>query len=238
MARLEPPNSLHTAPPGADLESTPSLNDIGPSDYGRGPDLPDRHGGGDFGGWNPMGWSSPSSAATAGIYVALASVAMLFASLTLTFVLRPSLTRNLAHIPLPRVLYLNTILLVLSSATLELAHARLASVRRCAFQMWATITLGLGLMFVCGQLLAWHDLAESGAYLAGNPSGAFVYLVTGAHGLHLVGGLIALAYLVVKAREICWGIRRRTVVDVTRIYWHFMDGLWLYLFGLLIWLRT
>jgi cytochrome c oxidase subunit 3 len=185
-----------------------------------------------------MGWSSPSSAATAGIYVALASVTMLFASLTLTFVLRPSLTRDLAHIPLPRVLYLNTILLALSSGTLELARASLNQGRRRSFETWTTTTLALGVAFVCGQLLAWRELAAAGAYLSRNPSSAFIYLITGAHGVHLIGGLVALGYLVFKAREICWGIRRRTIVDVTRIYWHFMDGLWLYLFSLLIWLRA
>jgi cytochrome c oxidase subunit III len=126
----------------------------------------------------------------------------------------------------------------LSSGTIELARAGLKRDQRRAFQGWAAVTLALGVAFVCGQLLAWRELAAAGAYLTGNPSSAFIYLITGAHGLHLIGGLIAMAYLVGKAREICWGIRRRTVVDVTRIYWHFMDGLWLYLFGLLIWLRT
>ena len=200
--------------------------------------MPGFHDGGDFGGWNPMGWKSPSSAATAGIYVALASIAMLFLSLTLTFVLRPSLTRNLAHIPLPQVLYLNTILLALSSGTLELARGGVTSGRRRAFQGWAAITLGLGVAFVLGQVSAWRALSAAGVYIEGNPSSAFFYLITGAHGLHLLGGLIAMVYLVANAREICWGLRRRTVVDATRIYWHFMDGLWLYLFVLLIWLRA
>ena len=185
-----------------------------------------------------MGWSSPSSAATAGIYVALASVTMLFASLTLTFVLRPGLTRNLAHIPLPPILYLNTVLLILSSGTLELARTGLSSDRRRALRGWAVMTLILGVAFVCGQLWAWRELAAAGVYIAGNPSSAFFYLITGVHGLHLLGGLVAVAYVVLRAREIHWGLKRRTVVDVTRIYWHFMAGLWLSLFGLLLWLRT
>ena len=239
MARLERPDTLHTVlPRDADSESTPSSTDIEPSDYGRGPDLPHHHGGGDFGGWNPMGWSSPPSAATAGIYVALASVFMLFASLTLTFVLRPSLIRNLTHIRLPSILYLNTIWLVLSSATMELANAGLSSARRRAFQGWTIITLGLGVAFVVGQLAAWRQLAAAGVYLTGNPSSAFFYLITGAHSLHLVGGLIAVAYLTLRAREIHWGLRRRTVVEVTRIYWHFMDGLWVCLLALLLWLHA
>jgi cytochrome c oxidase subunit III len=235
MAR--PRSDSSVAALAVDSKSSPSPAAIEPSNYGHGP-APPLHGGGDFGGWNPMGWSSPPSAAMAGIYVAFASVAMLFASLTLTFVLRPSLTRNLSHIALPRVLYVNTILLLLSSATIELAHAGLASGRRRVFQGWTMLTLGLGVAFVAGQLQAWRELAAAGVYIAGNPSSAFLYLITGAHALHLLGGLIAMAYVVLKAREIHWGLRRRTVVDVTRIYWHFMDGLWLALLAVLLWVHT
>jgi cytochrome c oxidase subunit III len=135
-------------------------------------------------------------------------------------------------------LYLNTVFLALSSMTLELARAGLSAGGRRAFQGWSTVTLALGVSFVCGQLWTWRELEAAGVYLAGNPSSAFFYLITGAHGLHLLGGLFALGYVVSKSRAIHWGLKRRTVFDVTRIYWHFMDGLWLYLFALLIWLRT
>jgi len=208
------------------------------SDSGHGPKTPSSHGGGDdFGNWNPMGWTTPAAASRAGIYVGLASVSMLFASLTGFFLLHRSLARNWVRTPLPPVLYLNTLLLMSSSLTLERARAALGSYRSKVFRGWLWITLGLGVAFIAGQVSAWRQLAGEGVYLAGNPSGAFFYFVTGAHGLHVAGGLMALGYLVLKAREIEWGLRRRTAVDVTRIYWHFMDGLWIYLFALLLWLR-
>jgi cytochrome c oxidase subunit 3 len=92
----------------------------------------------------------------------------------------------------------------------------------------------LGLLFVGSQLTAWRELAWRGVYLATNPSSSFFYLLTAAHGVHLLGGIIALLYLVVRAGRISLRPRQATALDVTAIYWHFMDGLWLYILLLLI----
>lgn len=130
-----------------------------------------------------------------------------------------------------------TVALALSSGTLELARFALSADRARAFRAWLYVTFGLGLAFIGGQWMAWRQLASEGVYLTGNPSSAFFYLVTAAHAVHLTGGLAALLYLVVKARQIRWGLKRRSIVDVTSLYWHFMDGLWIYLFVLLLVLR-
>jgi cytochrome c oxidase subunit III len=219
--------------------SVTSPTDSESSHSGGGPTSIDfRGGGGDgFGNWNPMGHAAPASACRAGIYAAMASISMLFISLTLIFVVRLKVAAGWAHTPLPSILYLNTILLAVSSGTLERARSALSSDSMSAFRGWLYLTLGLGLAFIGGQWSAWHELAAAGVYLAGNPSGAFFYVITAAHALHLLGGIIALAYLVAKTREIRWGLKRRTVVDVTSIYWHFMDGLWIYVFALLLVLR-
>jgi cytochrome c oxidase subunit 3 len=89
-------------------------------------------------------------------------------------------------------------------------------------------------MFVGSQLAAWRELASRGVYLASNPSSSFFYLLTAAHGVHLLGGIIALLYLVARAGRISLEPQKATAVDVTAIYWHFMDGLWLYILLLLI----
>ena len=197
-----------------------------------------RGGGGDgFGNWNPMGSATPASACRAGIYAGIASISMLFATLTLIFVTRLKIASGWAHTPFPSVLYLDTVLLAASSVTLERARSAMSVDRMGAYRGWLYTTLALGLAFLGGQLAAWQKLAAAGVYLAGNPSGAFFYVVTAAHGLHLLGGIVALAYLVLKTREIRWGLKRRTVVDVTSIYWHFMDGLWLTVFAVLLVMR-
>lgn len=199
---------------------------------GGGPNSPG--GDGDYGGWNPMGWRTPPAASRAGIQVALVSVSMLFASLTLFFLERRALGAPWPRLPFPKVLYLNTLVLLASSAAFERAWRALSADRLSAFRAWLYATLGLGVAFVGGQWLAWRSLAAAGVYLKGNPSSAFFYFVTGAHALHLAGGLAALAYLAFRARELRWGLRRRTVVEVTRLYWHFMDGLWVYLFVVML----
>jgi cytochrome c oxidase subunit III len=206
------------------------------NDSGRGPSDFDP-GGGDFGRWNPMGWNTPASASRAGIYVALASVSMLFLSLASIFSWRKRAGGNWMEMPLPRVLYLNTLVLLASSGSLQVARRALNRDHAGAFRLWLYITLGLGLAFLAGQWTAWRRLLAAGFYLTGNPSSALFYVVTGAHALHLAGGLVALFYLALRAREIRWGLRRPTSVEVVSIYWHFMDGLWISLLVLLLVLR-
>jgi cytochrome c oxidase subunit III len=202
----------------------------GPSGGPPGPSSDD----GGFGDWNPMGWRTPAAASRAGIYAALASVSMLFASLTVFFMERRAFGGSWQHTPLPPVLYINTAVLLASSATFERARRALAAGRLAAFRAWLYGTLALGFAFLGGQVIAWRDLAAAGVIMRANASGALFYIVTAAHALHLGGGLVALVYLALTAPAIKWGLRRRTVVDVTRIYWHFMDGLWVYLFAVLL----
>jgi len=83
-------------------------------------------------------------------------------------------------------------------------------------------------------LTAWRELATRGVYLASNPSSSFFYLLTATHGVHLLGGMAALFYLVFSAGRIALEPKTLAVVDVTAIYWHFMDGLWIYLLLLLM----
>jgi len=184
-----------------------------------------------------MGWNTPASASRAGIYAALASVTMLFLSLALIFAWRKHTGGHWVRTPLPPVLYLNTMVLLGSSGTLQLARRSFSLDLAVGFRRWLYVTLALGLGFLAGQWVAWREMLAAGFYMMGNPSSALFYVVTGAHALHLLGGLGALLYLTLRAREIRWGLRRPTTVEVTSIYWHFMDALWLCLLGLLVVLR-
>lgn len=102
-----------------------------------------------------------------------------------------------------------------------------------AFAQWLYATLVLGLAFIGGQLLAWRELVARGVYLSTNPSSSFFYLLTSAHGIHLLGGIGGLIYLVLRARRIVSAAKQRTIVEIAALYWHFMDGLWIYLLLLL-----
>jgi cytochrome c oxidase subunit III len=180
----------------------------------------------------------PSRTYRKGIWVALTAVTMMFAAFTSTIVVRKGAANDWSHIPLPYILYWNTVILLASSVTLELSRRSLASApghpqeisRRSA--PWLHITAVLGLIFVAGQFMAWRTLVSRGVYLASNPSSSSFYLLTGAHGAHLLGGIAALLYLVIRSRAMAAG-QLRTAVGVAAIYWHFMDGLWIYILLLL-----
>ena len=199
------------------------------------------HGGGSGFGSNGFGggsepsreWRVPERTYRLGMWLGLVAVLMLFAAFTSAMVVRKGLGENWGSTPLPGILWLNTLVLAASSGTLEMSRRALS--RRAAerFTVWLYVTAGLGVIFLIGQFAAWRELAARGYYLASNASASFLYLLTAAHALHLLGGVLALGYLVFRAPSIASGRQRRAAVDATAIYWHFMDGLWIYLLILL-----
>jgi cytochrome c oxidase subunit 3 len=101
-----------------------------------------------------------------------------------------------------------------------------------SLSFWLTVTLVLGIVFLAGQLMAWRQLSEQGIYLSSNPHSSFFYLLTGLHGLHLLGGVLALSWLAVRTWR-SFGVPAARFVEVTALYWHFMGVLWVYLLMLL-----
>jgi cytochrome c oxidase subunit 3 len=181
--------------------------------------------------------SSPPPAST-GIWVGLAAITMSFAAFTSALIVRQG-TVPLVHITLPPVLYLNTLLIIASSVTLEVARRRIASFMGGARDQaasparWLYITLFLGLLFVAGQTFAWIQLKSQGFGLATNISYSFFYVLTVAHALHVFGGLGGLVRVIRKLHK---SVLRRSTLDATSRYWHFMGVLWVYLL-LLLWIK-
>jgi cytochrome c oxidase subunit III len=171
-----------------------------------------------------------------GLLVLLAATTMAFAAFTSAFVVRRGMSDDWVALRLPRIVWANTAVLIASSFLLELARRSLKRGRRTAFNRYWTAGTLLGALFLVGQALAWRDLNAAGIFVATNPSSSFFYLLTAAHGLHIVGGLSALAYVDVQALRLRLGPGKRTAVDVSAVFWHFVDGLWLYLMALfLVW---
>lgn len=165
-----------------------------------------------------------------GMWVALGGITMFFAAFTSAYVVRKGMASDWRPIALPPILWLNTAAIVASSFTMERAR-RLVATRDC--MTWLVATAALGAIFVGGQFAAWRQLAASGVYMASNPSSSFFYLLTGAHGLHILGGILALFYVTWSFWRRAFWTRKQAAVEATTIYWHFMDGLWVYLFLLL-----
>ena len=173
-----------------------------------------------------------------GMWVALIPILMLFLSFTSALMVRKSVGGDWKPTPIPIILWFNTAILLASSFTLEKARRALGNFSGETFQRWLWITTVLGMTFLAGQFLAWQQLASTGIYLDSNPSSSFFYLLTAIHGLHLLGGLGGLFYLDLRARAFSMlGPAKSTAVGVTAIYWHFLDGLWVYLLLLFLFMR-
>lgn len=204
------------------------------------PPPPTRRGDSGWGGGEGFGRAQARDPETyvTGIWVALASILMFFLALTSSFIVRKGMGQDWQPIELPRVLWATTTLLLLSSVALERARRALATGARAVYSRWWTLTTMLGVFFLCGQIVAWSQLWASGVFLATNPSSSFFYLLTGTHGLHLLGGLIALSYVGARSRRASrtfgtWPAER-PAVTATSIYWHFLGVLWVLLFLLLL----
>jgi cytochrome c oxidase subunit 3 len=189
----------------------------------------------------PPGWSREDSIEPAkyriGMWVGLASILMLFMALTSAYILRQTKGLSEFHdwvsIQLPGLLWVTTLVLVASSFTFEVARRALRRSDYARFNNWILLTTVLGALFLVGQFVAWRQLAAQGIYVNTNPHSSFFYLLTSLHGLHLLGGLVALAYVTIAAFRLRIGFKRRNAVEVTALYWHFMDVLWIYLLALL-----
>jgi cytochrome c oxidase subunit III len=176
-----------------------------------------------------------------GTWVALASIVMMFTSLSSAYVVRSGVANDWYPLAAPQMLYFSTALIAISSGTLEIARRKLKRSLLEGYSRWLMVTAFLGAAFLVSQLLAWRQLAGRGIYVASNPHSSFFYLLTAAHAIHLLGGLVALLYLVVRTRGVVsWAVvdgKRQAIADAVSIYWHFMDVLWIYLFVLLFFWR-
>ncbi|HEV8047105.1 MAG TPA: cytochrome c oxidase subunit 3 [Terriglobales bacterium] len=181
---------------------------------------------------------SPPPSST-GIWVVLFAITMMFAAFTSALVVRKGSSLDWRHFALPSILYFNTLLLLMSSVTLEVARRRVAAFMGGLRKenenpaRWLYITLFLGLLFVAGQYIAWRQLSAEGVFLATNPSSSFFYVLTATHALHVLGGLGGIIFVIRKLNRSA--LRRNTLVATAR-YWHYMDVLWIYLL-LLLWMN-
>ena len=184
----------------------------------------------------PVG-ARPGNSFRTGAWVVIAGVVMLFTALTSSYIVRSASGNDWRPIAMPKVLWISTALIVISSITMEVSRRSLKRQRNAGYGRWLMITVALGLAFLATQLLAWRQLVRQGIYMASNPYNSFFYLFTAAHGLHLLGGILALGYLMMRTtrqRSTVEGeLRRAGAADAATIYWHFMDGLWVALFLLL-----
>lgn len=164
------------------------------------------------------------------LLIACGSILMMFAALTSAYIVRQS-AGNWLEFALPDLFYWSAGVLIASSVTLQAANYFFVRDRAQPYRAMLGLTLALGLAFVVVQFLAWQEMFGRGLYLTGNPATSFVYVLSGLHAAHVVGGIVALIVACIHgfALPVAPTPRRRLRLQLTLTYWHFMDFLWIYL---------
>lgn len=202
--------------------------DRGPYGRGGGDDHPDDHRG------------VPGAGLLAMRFL-LVSISMLFVTIGFAYHERAKSAAHWQHIHVPPLLWLSSGLILASTWTLEIARAAFSRRNSVRYARWLAVTVGIGAGFLASQLFALRELASQGIYLRHNPHSSLFYVLTGAHGIHLLGGMIALVCLLVTAARrpevVLFDFRRQTNrTEAAALYWHFLAGIWLCLFvALLFW---
>ena len=175
---------------------------------------------------------SSATIAKVGLGIFLAVVGALFTLLISAYLGRMG-GADWWGIPIPGLLWVNTAALAASSLALQWAKTEIRPDHRDRLNAALVTAFATAVFFVGGQFLAWRQLISAGYVLADNPSNSFFYMITGMHGLHIVGGLVALA----RATTGAWGKygpdRLRLSAELCAMYWHFLLFVWLAVFVLL-----
>jgi cytochrome c oxidase subunit 3 len=166
------------------------------------------------------------------LWVGIASILMMFAGFTSAYIIKKNQS-NWLEFSLPPIFWVSTMVILLSSLTIYIAAKSFKARNMVRYRALLTITAALGVLFVVLQWTGFKYLAERGVKLIGsgsNPAGSFLGVITGVHMVHVLGGVIALLVMFIKA----YSSRKKSYspipIEVMSIYWHFVDALWIYLF--------
>ncbi len=167
------------------------------------------------------------------LWLFMVTIVMLFAAFTSAYIVRQS-EGNWLNFELPSIFYFSTAVLILSSATMHWAYISAKKDNLSMVKLATGITLTLGLVFLFTQYSGWGNLVDQGVYLVGNPSGSFLYIITGLHGLHIISGLVFLLILLLATIKYKVHSKKMLLIEMGATYWHFLDILWVYLLIFLI----
>lgn len=167
------------------------------------------------------------------LWLFIITVVMLFAALTSAYIVRQG-DGEWLEFNLPSILYVNSAIILLSSITMHWAYRSAKKDNLEAVKIALSITTFLGVAFLIGQFISWSELVDIEVFFVGNPSGSFLYIFTGLHGLHLVSGVIFLIIVLYSTFKYKVHSKNMVQMEMCATYWHFLDGLWIYLFLFLL----
>ncbi len=168
-----------------------------------------------------------------GMWLFLASVMMLFMSLTSAYIVRQA-EGNWVFFELPSLFYITSIIIIGSSVSMQWAFFAAKKDNLEMTKTMVLITTILGLLFLIGQFFGWKQLVAGSIYLVGNPSGSFLYILTGLHALHIISAIVFLLIVLISAFKGRIHSKNLAQIEMCTTYWHFLGGLWLYLFIFLL----
>lgn len=167
------------------------------------------------------------------MWLFIVSIVMIFASLTSAYLVRKA-EGNWLEFDLPVIFWYSTAVLAVSSVTMHLSYWAAKKDNFSLLRIAISITFVLGLAFLYMQVEGWQQLVDMNVYLVGNPSGSFVYVISGLHGVHIIMGLVILAFAFVAAWRLKVHAKALTQIQICATFWHFLDVLWIYLFLFLL----
>ena len=168
------------------------------------------------------------------LWIGLSSIVMMFAGLTSAYIVK----RNLANwitFDLPLIFWYSTAVIIISSVTIILSRSAFMQRKMKSYRAWLAVTTILGIAFVFTQYIGFSQLWQNGFTLTRNVAFSFLYIIVGLHALHVLGGVIALIIIWIKAFSIKTKNYSPLQIELMGTYWHFVDLLWIYLLVFFIW---
>jgi len=163
------------------------------------------------------------------LWIAIGSITMMFAGFTSAYIVKSNMA-GWQPVKMPKLFYWSTIVILLSSGTIHLAQKVFRQRKMKLYRQLITATAVLGIVFVTLQLIGFSSLWEQKITFHESVAGSFFYIIAGVHGLHVVGGVIALLVIFLRAFSTSKRYYSSAPIEVAAMYWHFVDILWVYLF--------
>jgi cytochrome c oxidase subunit 3 len=163
------------------------------------------------------------------VWLFIVSIVMLFAALTSAYIVKQS-EGNWLEFDLPGIFWITSAIIVISSFTMHFALKAAKNDHFNLLKVFLGMTTLLGLFFLVGQYYSWKQLVEMDVFFVGNPAGSFLYVLTGLHAVHLLSGITFLIIMIISSFRLKIHSRNIVKIEMCTTYWHFLGGLWLYLF--------
>jgi len=163
------------------------------------------------------------------LWIAIGSITMMFAGFTSAYIVKSN-QAGWQPVQMPKIFFLSTVLIIASSITVYLAQKAMGNREAAKYRTLLTATAVLGLAFVVTQFIGFSELWAQKITLRESIAGSFFYIIAGVHGLHVVGGIVALFVLLLRTYSSKKKFYSTAPVETAALYWHFVDLLWIYLF--------